>query len=300
MHRDDSFLQPADSASRSGKIFPVDASCFADEQAASSLKGLLGEMLRLFGILHFDLAAFDGLTLAKDCRAAAIAIQKPPDEAYILPSVDLPSTLEMARTIAVWRGEQLRFHIVLHAEVGEMILSEDEEQQSLAMACLAHELAHVQHEGKFYRKFPHLYRGKLECGNRDGSIFIEAMNVWSEYAACRSSASFRPEALEEHGELLQRAVQQMLTSGLGDGDQEKHVAAANLLLSAGYLLGELDGLDLEMEFESPSGSSPQEKTKLVSALDRLKNLLRELWKTEDDWQTIEVFVPIYDLLLELG
>ena len=77
--------------------------------------------------------------------------------------------MEMARTVAVWREKELRFHIVLRAGVGLMALSPEKDLQALAHACIAHEAAHVDHEGHLYRTFPgdlRLYR----CGGGSPNI----------------------------------------------------------------------------------------------------------------------------------
>jgi hypothetical protein len=287
---------------RNSQRYPVDASCFEDAKTRSAAEGLLGETLRLLGILRFDLEVLDGATLSRDCRATAIAIQKPPDASCVPEDgIKLPNTFELGRTIAVRRGDELRFHIVLYFEIGEMLLSGDERQQAFAMACVAHELAHVQHEGRFYRKFPHLYEGPLECGDRKRSTFIRSMDVWSEYAACRSSATFRPEALEEHQLLLKGGVAKYLATEQTAPVEEREAVAVETLLCAGYLLGEVDGLDLEIELTArESVPVAHDWIKISSALDRLKRILRELWDTEEHWASIEVFAPIYELALELG
>jgi hypothetical protein len=296
------FPESEEYSSRSPKSYPVNGSCFEDAEKRSRVESFVGGFLRLFGPLHFDLEALDGATFATDTRATAIAIQKPPDISCIPPdTIKLPNTLELARTIAVWRGDRLCFHVVMHADIGEMFLSEDKAQQALAIACLGHELAHVQHEGRFYRKFPSLYHGPLECGSRNRSVFIQAMDVWSEYAACRSSAALRPEGLDEHQLLLLRAIEKMLTIERTALPEENIAVAAEMLLCAGYLLGELDGLELEIEFEPRQGApSLPEHAKIISAISRLKGFLRELWQTEEDWPSVDVFVPIYELMLEFG
>lgn len=284
------------------KSYPVDASCFEDAKKRSAAEGLLGETLRLFGLFHFELDALDGATLAKDCRATAIQLQQPPDASYVAEdTIKLPNTLELGRTIMVRRGNELRLHVVFYFEIGEMLLSDDKEQQSLAMACVAHELAHVQHEGRFYRRFPQLYEGPLECGGRKRNIFIGAMDVWSEYAACRSSAAFRPEALEEHQLLLKGGIEKLFAMEQAAPIAEKEAAAVETLMCAGYLIGEVDGLDLDIEIAPHQpGTASHDWVKLASAFEKLKGILRELWETEGHWASIEVFVPIYELALELG
>ncbi len=95
----------------------------------------------------------------------------------------------MARTAAARREGDLRFHIVLRRGLALSILSPEPEMQRLALGCIAHEAAHVEHESHLYRMFPDSYGKPLECGNRSRQSFLKAMDVWSEYAACRFSAT---------------------------------------------------------------------------------------------------------------
>jgi hypothetical protein len=69
-----------------------------------------------------DLRALDGITISRDCRSDAMALQRMPDAQVPLEISDQPDTTEMARTVAVWLEKELRFHIVLRAAVGLMAL----------------------------------------------------------------------------------------------------------------------------------------------------------------------------------
>src|ERR1700761_9683938 len=112
----------------------------------------------------------------------------------------------MARTVAVWRDSDLRFHIVMRAGLGIGMLGTDPSMQALAFACIAHEAAHVEHGGHLYRTFPNIYGKPIPCGDRSRQTVLKAMDVWSEYAASRSSAMSRPEAAEEFESVFCRAL----------------------------------------------------------------------------------------------
>ena len=49
---------------------------------------------------------------------------------------DQPETMGLGRTVAVRRGEEYRFHIVLRAALGLMALSSDPQEQNLACGCI--------------------------------------------------------------------------------------------------------------------------------------------------------------------
>jgi hypothetical protein len=220
--------------------------------------------------------------------------------------------MEMARTVAVWREKELRFHIVLRAGVGLMALSPEKDLQSLAHACIAHEAAHVEHEGHLYRTIPGIYGCPLECGDRSRQTFLKAMDVWSEYAACRSSAMFRPEAVEEFEGIFCRALEESLASSTAQIAAFRHDRNAkdvfvgiqqlfgDVFIHAGYFLGHLDGLELRLDADAPRVSELFQKHPHIHPLIvRLRRVLHELWLSEYAWQSIEVFTPIYDLIREM-
>ena len=136
-----------------------------------------------------------------------------------------------------------------------MALSPESEHQALACGCFAHEAAHVEHEGHLHRTFPEIYGRALECGERSKQTFFKAPDVWSEYAACRSSAIYRPKAKEDFDRILCRTFEgsrvssQKWIASYRDGGRaaesfrEIQQAFGDALIAAGYLLGHLHGLE---------------------------------------------------------
>jgi hypothetical protein len=184
--------------------------------------------------------------------------------------------------------------------------------QRLALARLAHEAAHVEHESHLYRMFPDSYGRPLECGNRWRQTFLKAMDVWSEYAACRSSATFRPEAVEEFEEILCRAIEDSFAAALeqikahreGRGAAEVFRAIqqifGDVFICAGYLLGHIHGLERRLKDRTPRLDELFRKHLPVQDLiTRLERILHQLWLQEFVWPSIDVFAPIYDLICEM-
>ncbi len=220
--------------------------------------------------------------------------------------------MEMGRTVAVWRDGQLRFHIVLRLEIGLMVLSSEENDQALAHACIAHEAAHVDHEGHLYRTFSDVYGRPLECGNRSRKTFLKAMDVWSEYAACRTSAMFRPDAVEGFEGIFCRAFEEYSSTCRDrvavckrDGNTTEICAEIPLIcgdvfICAGYFLGHLDGLELNLDENAPRVSMLlRQYSEIELLVARLNRTLHELWHSQPLWESIEVFAPIYDLICEM-
>jgi len=290
----------------------LDVSCFEEQEVQQALAIAIEETLYVVACAGIELQALDGLTVAADCRAAACALQSLPEGQIPLEMNPQPEVMEMARTAAVRREGDLRFHIVLRRGLGLMTLSPEAEMQRLALACIAHEAAHVEHESHLYRMFPDSYGKPLECGNRSRQTFLKAMDVWSEYAACRSSASFRPEAVEEFEGILCRAIDDSVAAameqikahregrGAADVFREIQQIFGDVFICAGYLLGHVHGLELRLKDRTPRIEELFRKNPLLEGLmARLERILHDLWLQEFVWASIEVFAPIYDLICEM-
>jgi hypothetical protein len=70
-----------------------------------------------------------------------------------------------------------------------------------------------------------------------------------------------------------------------------------VFVCAGYFLGHLDGLGLNLQAHAPRtsvlfGDHPE----IGELIPRVRRALHELWLSEYGWSSIEVFSPIYDLL----
>ena len=287
----------------------VDVCCYElpeiQEFVAVTLHGIF-ESLAQTGM---DLRALDGVTLAEDCAVASTAIRVLPEGQSPLEAGEQPGMMEMARTVPVWRDNELRFHIVMRAGLAIGMLGADRAMQALAFACIAHEAAHVAHEGHLYRAFPDIYGKAIPCGDRSRQTFLKAMDVWSEYAACRSSATFRREAAEEFEGVFCRALedslsacQQRVAAHRADGNapdifMDIQQLFGDVFLCAGYFLGHLDGLGLDIQRHAPRAITLLEKhPEIADLIDRLQRTLHELWLSEDGWASIEVFSPIYEII----
>jgi hypothetical protein len=298
--------------------FPEQCSLFlsgheAGEEVGQALAGTLEQILYSLALVGMDLRALDGITLSRDCRAAAMALQQMPEGQIPLEMSEQPDIMEMGRTVAVRRENELRFHIVLRAGLALMTLSPEQPQQKLAYACIAHEAAHVDHEGHLYQTFPGAYGCPLECGDRSRQTFLKAMDVWSEYAACRSSAMFRPEAVEEFEGIFCRSLEASFSvckERIAAFREDRNIRVqvfediqqlfGDVFIRAGYFLGHLEGMQRKLAEDAPRVAALLRQYPQMEPLFlRLRRVLHELWLSESAWQSIEVFAPIYDLICEM-
>ena len=290
----------------------LDLSCFEEPAVQDALAVALEEILYVVSFSGIELQALDGVTVTSDCGGAACALQDLPPGQVPLEMNPQPEVMEMARTAAVRREGDLRFHIVLRRGLALSTLSTEPEMQRLALGCIAHEAAHVEHESHLYRMFPDSYGKPLECGNRSRQTYLKAMDVWSEYAACRSSATFRPEAVEEFEGILCRAIEDSFTAakeqikahregrGASDVFRELQQIFGDVFICAGYLLGHVHGLERNLTNRTPRLDEVfQKNPKVQDLITDLERILHELWLQEFVWDSIEVFAPIYDLICEM-
>jgi len=290
----------------------LDLSCFEEPEVQDALAVAIEEILYVVTFSGIELQALDGVTVTSDCRVAACALQDLPQDQVPLEMNPQPEVMEMARTAAVRREGDLRFHIVLRRGLALSTLSLEPAMQRLALGCIAHEAAHVEHESHLYRMFPDSYGKPLECGNRSRQTFLKAMDVWSEYAACRSSGMFRPEAVEEFEGILCRAIEDSSAAaleqikahregrGAGDVFRELQQIFGDVFICAGYLLGHVHGMERNLKDHTERLHEVFQKNPEVKDLiTRLERILHELWLQEFVWESIEVFAPIYELICEM-
>jgi hypothetical protein len=290
----------------------ITAPCLPVREQRWATEQVLEGFVRQLAEIGYDLRSLDGFTLAHDCRATGNAMQYIPEGQVPLEMADQPDTMELARTVPVWREGVLRFHVVLRAGIGLMLFSEQEEMRQLSFASIAHEAAHVDHEGHLYRTFPDLYGKSFECGDRSRQTLLKAIDVWSEYSACRSSASFRPKALEDFESVFCSSLGNSLSASkeliAAFRQDEKGVEVftgiqqvfGDLFITAGYLLGHMAGLELKIEHDTPLVSSLfKQHRQTGSIFANLQLELNRLWLTEYGWETIEVFTPIYDSIRQM-
>jgi hypothetical protein len=290
----------------------LSAACYDDAEVRRAVAVTMGDALYAIATTGLDLRALDGITMSHDCKNDAIALQQLPEGYVPLDMTERPDSMEMARTVAVRREGELRFHVLFRPAVGLMMLSPEESLYQVAYACIAHEAAHVDHESHLYRTFGSLYGRPLECGERSRQTFLKAMDVWSEYSASRSSAMFRPEAVEEFEGLFCRALVESLTAcreliASYRRDQKAYPVFrevqqlfGDVFIHAGYFLGHLDGLEMNLKANAHQASAMLEQyPKMETLFVRLRRVLHEMWLTEYAWTSIEVFAPIYDLICEM-
>jgi hypothetical protein len=93
------------------------------KELQQALVRTIEESIYALAVSGMDLRSLDGVTVALDARKAACDLQALPEGIVPLEMTDQPEAMELARTVAVRRGNEFRFHIVLRAGLALMALS---------------------------------------------------------------------------------------------------------------------------------------------------------------------------------
>jgi|SRR5689334_7754073 len=145
---------------------------------------------------------------------------------------------------------------------------------------------------------------------RKAVLFQMAQACWSEYVACRLSATWAPdeqtcwfentfctslEGVRARGNAAirnyrtERDIGKLLNCITGEyGTAMKY---------ASYLFGHVAGLEQDLNDAAPRALESIKSNDLTDMFSRLKNCLDELWKNYDTWASPEVFAPL-ELLSE--
>ena len=108
----------------------ISVSCYEQAEVQHFVAITLRDILESLARTGMDLRALDGVTLTADCAATALVLQPLPEAQIPLETADQPDTMEMARTVPVWRDGELRFHIVMRAGLGIGLHVTDEAMQA--------------------------------------------------------------------------------------------------------------------------------------------------------------------------
>ena len=282
---------------------------FADEASARRLGDQLFACVSIVGQL-IDLSSLDGITVAYHYDDALAQLDRGLEGLRPLTRTDTVDMQGVAMSPAVMRNDVVKTHIVFNAAYLQPLADDQApaEARTLAIAIIAHECAHVQITAHKERAIPAARFGTRIDEYERAVMFQVAEICWDEYSACRLSAPFAPGQVEPHAETLaalardargraDHAIRQYRTHGdLHRLVDEAGAEICQPLKAAAYLLGSLDGRDGDLEPDWPrlaeTRASLQEGD-YDHIVDRLHEILRELWATRDEWAPeLDTFAPL--------
>ncbi len=230
---------------------------FPDEETAREVNDVLKIIVREVG-RSMSLSTLDGVTFAADFPAAVESLDRGDTsmEPVRIQSRDYGSVV--ARAVDVLREGQRKSHIVIHGSLGLQMLSEDRQQQAMAIHVLVSQLAELSHreiygaqlEGKFATPPDEVMR----C------FYHNASSAPGLYYSARESAFVDPTAGKRYAELMRSSlaaartsVEQAKTAFLEDQAMDPMLGEilpriSHIIGHAAEWLGHRDGLPEQDDF----------------------------------------------------
>jgi hypothetical protein len=288
---------------------------FPTEADAQLLSNTVYGFLKVFGAL-LNLEALDGVTVADDYHSALAGI----DRGFGTIGTPTPTNdtfgTGFAMSLPVIRDGIFKTHIVLDSRLVRPLTDSENDLYKFAIHTLCHESAHAHDHLMQSRAFPGFYGSRLN-DYRDGVLTELALAAWDEYIASRLSASW---GTEDYCSQFEDALCSMLKSAKQRGNEcidrfsdsrdvnktvkELADVYGALLTRASYLIGHLDGLNLEFAKESVSFFTLIDKTDWFSEIwVEYVSCLEALYASYGEWTGVEVLEPlkqVFEKLLRTG
>jgi len=281
---------------------------FSDEVSARQFGELLGSIVSHIS-RQIDLEKLDGITAAFDYDEALSSLDRGFNAIRPLAKSQSDKILGVAMTPVVVRDGVVKAHMVFHAPFILGLKEDDSENCQLALSLVAHECGHVADLKDRDQAFPGTITGLVLRGM---DFFIEDMAapIWEEYAACRHSAIFAKAStafyedsfistLEIARDRANAAIRECRLHG--NVDQVLREACPPLstpLRMAGYLLGDLDGLELGLE-HVPRAKALFGDGFYSEFLQEIWTILKALWSNRGTWSSRAEFDPLKRIVHEM-
>jgi hypothetical protein len=205
----------------------------------------------------------------------------------------------VGKTLRVRRNDELKAHVVINASCLAALADTEDEMFWPAANILAHELAHVAVIGWFENHSPGIMLSQPQGDWATTTLREAAHTIWEEYAACRLSAcvSHGEVVTDSYVEGLELSVNGALSSARdsikayrthAEVDRllvEASRSVANPLKMAAYLMGHLDGLSCEIDFNERCPNTHE--SEFGSLLPKLLEALRYAWDTRESWNGLK-------------
>lgn len=270
-------------------------------EIAEEIKGLIE-----IAAQGFDLSRLERVILAVDYEAALNGL----DYGYQRSREAKPTREDYAQGVAmaqmVMREGEPWTILVIDARIALGLLDEDEESRSMVTGLIIHELAHVHDQRKKSIALPNIWL-KPHLDLLHAVLFEGADSAWSEYFACRMTATVDPHQLTAQLETLENAlerVQQTLRAEIIDyrtsADLERVWSIGQqqvtwLIQVAGYALGTLDGLKVNLADEAPELAEKLERGYFLRPWHDLQTALRQMWDVYPEWpEGLDTYKPAMD------
>lgn len=287
--------------------FNVSLRGFTAEEDARKFGTILWEAIQTISGL-IDLERLDGVTVGFDYDEALSSVDRGMEGLRPLSRSD-GEVVGIAMSPPVLRDGIVKVHLVFSASYIEGLTANDAESEDyrFALSVVAHECAHVEVAKLHDQAFPGTIL-RTRYDSYEAEIFGQMADIcWDEYAACRMAAVFSSGKSDDYVDGLTAVLNvardrsnAAIRSYRWHGDIDKVVNEAGAALCeplklASYLLGHMDGRDTGWEVEAEARTTVEDRG-YGALVDRLHVALRDLWGNRGEWQSVDEFQPLWEVV----
>lgn len=293
----------------------VTVSGIVDTEKATEFARLLAAHVKAIGTI-IDVSRLDGLHAAENYPAALEAVDRGFEASRVLRRSETVDLVGMAMSVFVVRDGVPKAHLVfdIEAVLPLYVCEEESPERREAVQLIAHECAHIEDLKRKDEAFPGVILQPREAGWIEQTLGPVGLNFWEEYYACRRTACFRREAVDDFagvlvscldnapGEVRAAIGRYRLHRDLDRLIDEAVDPATRPLKAASYLFGHIDGLDGDWE-AIPEVRERLSTHPLGELAEEMLAELHRLWDCRQGWVGLSEFDGLTEIALaalELG
>lgn len=282
--------------------YPLGLVGFGDAELAGKLGAAINNVMQSVAS-QIPLLRLDGITMAFDLAAAAATL----DLGYPgrTPEVRvLPYGAQVAMMALVVRDGVPKGHVLLRADFGQGLLSEDPELRQRAEHTLVCEFARVACLQIQDEALPGSVVARL-TDQLDYERYPGACAAWQGYFAARAAGDFMPTADADYRSLLiaaldtaAEAIPRMRLDYRFHADTPRFAGECldhvrQILQHAGSLLGHCDGFEDRSPYDDEGWlAGVLEKAGLLQWFELLRRELGAFWDRRGEWQEFDEFLAL--------
>ncbi len=274
------------------------------ERIAPQVSAVVSAMSR-----YLPLGRLDGFTFANDYAAALAELDRGFGASGALTATQEDFGVGVAMSPTVVRNGVIKTRVVMSAWFAYALIGDSEEDRTLAVHTIAHELSHVGCHIIVEEALPGVMLQPIEDGYAS-ILYRHSSACWDEYFASRWSAPLNPAlidgyrdtvitALERADERINAAKDQFWS----DRDLELVVDAVfssigSVMKFSGYLLGHADGAGIDIYDTEGRLADKLEELGLHDWFDALHERVRDLFERTGQWEELSEFFVLNDSVVE--
>ncbi|MGZ8284060.1 MAG: hypothetical protein ACXW27_00255 [Allosphingosinicella sp.] len=293
----------------------VTVSGIVDSEKATEFAHLLAAHVRAIGTI-LDVSRLDGLHAADDYPAALEAVDRGFQASQALRRSENVDMVGMAMTVFVVRDGVPKAHLVfdIEAVLPLYVCEQESPERRQAVQLIAHECAHIEDLKRKDEAFPGVILQPREAGWVEQVLGPVGLNFWEEYYACRRTARFRREAIDDFAGVLISCldnapgeVRAAIERYRLHHDLDRLIAdavdpAMRPLKAAAYLFGHIDGWDGDWDM-IPEVRERLRGHPIGELAEEMLAELHRLWECRDGWIGLSEFDELTEIAvaaLEMG